>query len=84
MFQGMKALGLDVWEPEGAFYVFPKFKNADRAMHDLYHNYKIITYNGEWFGAPDRLRFSYALDTTKIEEGLKRVKKFLETEYLTY
>jgi aspartate/methionine/tyrosine aminotransferase len=84
MYQGMKDLGLDVWEPEGAFYILPKLKNPDRAMHDLYYNYQIITYNGEWFGAPDRLRFSYALDTAKIEEGLKRVKKFLETEYLTY
>lgn len=84
MFQGMQELGLDLWEPEGAFYVLPKFKNPERAMHDLYYNHKIITYNGEWFGAPDRLRFSYALDVAKIEEGLKRVKKFLDTEYQTY
>ena len=84
MYKGMKALGLDLWEPEGAFYVLPKFKNAERAMHDLYYNYKIITYNGEWFGAPDRLRFSYALDIKKIEEGLKRVGEFLKKEYQTY
>lgn len=84
MYRGMKDLGLDVWEPEGAFYILPKFKNPDRAMHDLYYNHQIITYNGEWFGAPDRLRFSYALDVAKIEEGLRRVKKFLETEYATY
>lgn len=58
--------------------------NTDRAMHDLYYNHNIITYNGEWFGAPDRLRFSYALDTKKIEEGLKRLKIFMETEYQTY
>jgi len=84
MYTGMKKLGLDLWEPEGAFYVLPKFKNPERAMHDLYYNYKIITYNGEWFGAPDRLRFSYALDVAKIEEGLKRVGEFLKKEYLTY
>ncbi len=84
MYRGMKDLGLDVWEPEGAFYILPKFKNPDRAMHDLYYNHNIITYNGEWFGAPDRLRFSYALDVAKIQEGLKRVKNFLESEYQTY
>lgn len=84
MYRGMKKLGLDLWEPEGAFYVLPKFNNPERAMHDLYYNYRIITYNGEWFGAPDRLRFSYALDVNKIEEGFRRVKKFLETEYRTY
>ncbi|MBV9159199.1 MAG: pyridoxal phosphate-dependent aminotransferase [Candidatus Kaiserbacteria bacterium] len=84
MYRGMLDLGLDLWEPEGAFYVLPKFKNPERSMHDLYYNYKIITYNGEWFGAPDRLRFSYALDTDKIHEGLRRVKEFLGKEYATY
>ena len=39
---------------------------------------------GVSFESSDRLRFSYALDVEKIEEGLKRVKKFLGTEYLTY
>ena len=84
MYRGMCALGLDLWEPEGAFYVLPKFKNPTRAMHDLYHNYKTIVYNGDWFGAPDRLRFSYALDVAKIDEGLRRVKEFLAKEYKTY
>ena len=84
MYKGMKGLGLDVWQPEGAFYMLPAFKNSTRAMHDLYYNHRIITYSGEWFGVPDRLRFSYALDVQKIEEGLRRVKKFLETEYKTY
>lgn len=84
IYEGLKNLGLDLWKPEGAFYVLPKFKNSPRAMHDLYYNYKIITYDGTWFGAPDRLRFSYALDVEKIQEGLKRVGKFLETEYKMY
>ena len=84
MYSGLRDLGLDVWKPEGAFYVFPKIQNSTRAMHDLYANYEMITYDGTWFGAPDRLRFSYALGVEKIEEGLKRLKKFLETEYRTY
>jgi aspartate aminotransferase len=84
MCQGLCDLGLDLWKPEGAFYVFPKIKNATRAMHDLYYAYRVITYNGEWFGAPDRLRFSYALDAPKIEEGLRRLGIFLKNEYQTY
>ncbi|HEY4522679.1 MAG TPA: aminotransferase class I/II-fold pyridoxal phosphate-dependent enzyme [Candidatus Paceibacterota bacterium] len=84
MYTGLRDLGLDVWKPEGAFYVLPKIKNSTRAMHDLYANYQLITYDGTWFGAPDRLRFSYALDAQKIEEGLRRLKKFLETEYTAY
>ena len=77
-------IGFDLGKPVGAFYVFPKFKDATRAMHDLYYNYDVITYDGTWFGAPKRLRFSYALDVEKIEEGLRRVGKFLENEYKTY
>ncbi len=84
IYHGLQKLGLDLWKPEGAFYVFPKFKNASRVMHDLYYNYGMITYDGTWFGSPDRLRFSYALDETKIVEGLTRVEKFLQTEYKTY
>ena len=84
MYKGMCDIGLDLWKPEGAFYVFPKFKDATRVMHDLYYNYNVITYDGTWFGAPKRLRFSYALDAEKIEEGLKRVGKFLKNEYKTY
>jgi len=84
IYEGMRALGLDLYKPEGAFYVLPKFKEPTRVMHDLYYNYKMITYDGTWFGAPDRLRFSYALDSSKIEEGLRRLKLFLENEYKTY
>ena len=84
MFNGMKELGLDLWSPEGAFYVLPKFKNSTQAMSDLYHTHKVITYDGAWFGAPGRLRFSYALDEQKIIEGLRRVREFLGREYASY
>ncbi len=84
IYSGMTKLGLDLWKPEGAFYVFPKFKNASRVMHDLYYNYNMITYDGTWFGDENRLRFSYALDESKIVEGLARLETFLQTEYKTY
>lgn len=84
IYTGMRDLGLDVWQPEGAFYILPKMKDPTRAMHDLYHAYRLITYDGTWFGAPDRLRFSFALDAAKIEEGLRRLGKFLQTEYTQY
>lgn len=84
IYKGMRQLGLELWRPEGAFYILPKFKQPTRAMHDLYYNYDIITYDGTWFGAPKRLRFSYALDVAKIEEGLDRVGTFLKKEYKKY
>jgi len=81
IYNGLKELGLDLWKPEGAFYVFPKMKNPNKVINDLYYNYKMITYDGTWFGDPTRVRFSYALDVEKIKEGLKRLKKYLGKEY---
>ena len=47
-------------------------------VRDMFYDHQVITYLGEWFGAPDRVRFSYALDVDKIEEGLSRVEKYLK------
>lgn len=77
-YKGLKDLGLDVWEPEGAFYLFPKVKNPTKVMNDLYYDHQMITYDGTWFGDPERLRFSYALDLEKIQEGLNRLRAYLD------
>ena len=78
IYDGLQNLGLDVWKPEGAFYVLPKVDNPKQFVLDMYNKHDVITYPGEWFGAPERVRFSYALDVDKIEEGLKRVEKYLK------
>jgi aspartate aminotransferase len=84
IYDGMKALGLELARPEGAFYVLPKFKHSGRVVADLFAKHKLITYDGAWFGAPGHVRFSYALDVEKIEEGLARLKRFIETDYASY
>lgn len=84
IYESMLELGLDLWRPEGAFYVFPRLKDPTRAMHDLYYRYHIITYNGAWFGDPTRLRFSYALDLGKMAQGMERLAAFLGKEYRRY
>jgi len=76
--EGLGKLGLELWKPEGAFYVLPKIKNPRDTVLSLFKKYKVITYLGDWFGAADRIRLSYALDIDKIEEGLKRIGKYLE------
>ncbi|MFC1808768.1 pyridoxal phosphate-dependent aminotransferase [Candidatus Omnitrophota bacterium] len=67
-------LGFELWKPEGAFYIFPKCKNAREFITTLFEEYKVIAYLGEWFGAPDHIRLSYALDKEEIEEGIGRIK----------
>jgi aspartate aminotransferase len=81
IFNGLQELELELWKPEGAFYVFPKMKNPSKVVSDLYYKCKMITYDGTWFGDPERVRFSYALDVEKIKEGLKRLKTYLAKEY---
>jgi len=76
--EGLEDLGLDFWKPEGAFYVLPKMKDPAKAVWNLFKRYDVITYLGDWFGAPDRIRLSYALNTDKIEEGLNRIKRYLD------
>jgi aspartate/methionine/tyrosine aminotransferase len=78
IYKGLTELGFDLWKPEGAFYVLPKCRNAREFLTLLYQEYKVITYLGEWFGAPDRLRLSYALDIKQIEEGLSRIKEAMK------
>ena len=82
--QKLEELKIDLWKPEGAFYVFPRFKNPHQVVNDLYKQYKLITYNGNWFGAENRIRLSYAINTKLIEEGLERIASFLKKEYQQY
>lgn len=74
IYQGLTSLGFNLWKPEGAFYVLPQCHNARKFLSVLFQEYKVITYLGEWFGAPERLRFSYALDIKEMEEGLNRIR----------
>ena len=57
----------------------PKVENPTDFVWDLYKRYNVITYLGEWFGAPDRVRLSYALDVEKIEIGLDRIGQHLKS-----
>lgn len=80
IYEGLIKLGLDLWKPEGAFYVFPKVPDNDsaRAVSELYFKHNVIVYDGAWFGAPGRIRLSYALNKEKIEEGLERIGAWLK------
>jgi aspartate/methionine/tyrosine aminotransferase len=71
-------MGFELSRPEGAFYVLPKIKHSGRVVEDLYYDHGVIVYDGAWFGAPGRIRLSYALEVPKIKEGLSRVAQYLK------
>jgi aspartate aminotransferase len=78
IYEGLSKMDLDLWKPEGAFYVLPKIEKPREFVWNMFNRHKVITYLGEWFGADDRVRFSYAQDLEKIEEGLRRVRAYLK------
>ncbi|MFW6013558.1 MAG: pyridoxal phosphate-dependent aminotransferase [Candidatus Nanoarchaeia archaeon] len=77
MLSMLNKIGLVAWKPEGAFYVLPRVENTKKVVWELYNNYKVVVYRGEWFGAKDRIRLSYALDKEKIIKGMEIIGKYL-------
>ena len=84
--------GVTAVEPDGAFYVMmvvdglygkmynEKVIDGSIAFADLLlEAEKVATIPGISFGADDCLRLSYALSDADIEEGLKRIKRFVNS-----
>ena len=74
--------------PGGAFYAFPNVSahlagsnavapNCTALAKELLERAQVALVPGEAFGAPGFLRLSYATSLERIEEGLRRMKKFL-------
>ena len=82
--------GVEVVEPEGAFYVFPSFEGVlgrelgGRTVATtlelaevLLEQAKVAVVPGEAFGAPGYARLSYALSDEHLEEGIARIAALL-------
>ena len=82
--------GLEVNEPQGAFYLFPKCSNffgktdgnttvntsTDLALY-LLEKAHVATVGGDAFGDPQCFRMSYATSDENIVEAMIRIKKAL-------
>lgn len=81
---GFRKLGLDCFEPEGAFYVFPSIQStglsSEEFSEQLLYNEKLAVVPGTAFGASGEgyIRCSYAYSIASIEEALSRIGRFLE------
>lgn len=82
--------GVKAIEPDGAFYVMlvvgglygknyhgKTIENSIDFADALLDAEKVATVPGVSFGADDCLRLSYSLSEADIEEGLKRIKRFV-------
>lgn len=84
LISGLQALGFGIAkEPKGAFYVLANAihidRNSKRLAKQILKEAHVAVTPGIDFGsrAEGFLRFSYATSVPQIEEGLKRLKKFL-------
>jgi len=82
--------GLEVNEPQGAFYLFPKCssyfgkKDGDRVISNatdfamyLLEVGHVAAVGGDDFGSPECFRISYATSDENIVESMKRIKEAL-------
>jgi aspartate/methionine/tyrosine aminotransferase len=84
MVDGLRRVGLGVgFEPAGAFYVLANARaytqDSTRFARTLLEEANVAVTPGAAFGpgAEGYLRFSYAASIERIEEGLRRIERFL-------
>jgi aspartate aminotransferase len=83
--------GMESFEPDGAFYVFPKvtayfgksngeytIENADDLCMYLLNTAHVSAVTGRAFGNPECIRLSFANSMDNIEKGFKKIKEALE------
>ena len=78
-----KEMGLECFEPFGAFYIFPSIKKfgmtSDEFATKLLKEKKLAVVPGTAFGdcGEGFLRISYAYSIDKLKEGLARIREFI-------
>lgn len=82
---GLREMGLECFEPFGAFYVFPNISKfgmtSDEFCERLLREQRLAVVPGSAFGDSGEgfLRISYAYSTENIELALARLKTFIES-----
>lgn len=77
----LRAMGLTLVEPQGAFYAFPRIRElglsseefCERAIREA----GVALVPGVFFGAEGYVRLSYACDEATLREGLARLAGFV-------
>lgn len=78
--------GITCNEPEGAFYAFPSVRaclggsvhTSDEFARRLLEEEHTVVTDGAAFGADGYLRISYATSMDQLQEGVTRIRRFVE------
>ncbi|MCG2735760.1 MAG: aminotransferase class I/II-fold pyridoxal phosphate-dependent enzyme, partial [Candidatus Methanoperedenaceae archaeon] len=82
---GLNKMGLDCFEPMGAFYAFPSIKSTGLTSGEfaerLLKEHKVAVVPGDVFGecGEGYLRCSYATSREQLVEALSRIEAFLDS-----
>ena len=85
MYKAFVEMGLDVVEPEGAFYIFPDITStgltAEEFATRLIEEYQVAVVPGDVFGAGGAgyIRCCYATDINKIKIALERIATMVKS-----
>ena len=83
MVDGFRQMGLSCFEPQGAFYVFPRISDlglsSDEFCTQLLQEERVAVVPGIAFGASGEgfIRCSYAYSLDSIREALRRIDRFV-------
>lgn len=76
--------GLSTIDPDGAFYLFVNIQEVTndsmKFCADLLEQKGVALVPGLAFGTEGYVRFSFATDLATIQEGIKRIKEFVENK----
>ena len=76
--------GLSCFNPDGAFYLFINIQDVTtdsmKFCADLLEEKGVALVPGLAFGTEGYVRFSFATDLVTIEEGIRRIKDFVESK----
>ncbi len=82
---GFNSMGLNCFEPEGAFYVFPCISgtglSSEQFCEQLLHSERVAVIPGAAFGACGEgfVRVSYSYSLKHITEALSRIEHFIKS-----
>jgi aspartate aminotransferase len=76
--KGFREMGVDIIEPEGAFYLFPRVGDGDAVAARLGKSGVIVVPGSDFGpGGKEHIRISYAAARSELEEAMRRMKDIL-------
>ena len=85
MLDAFRKMGLECFEPKGAFYCFPRVeqlgKSSEEFCTELLRGYKVVCVPGGAFGASGEghIRCCYATGLEQLNEAFARMRRYIDT-----